>query len=528
MSFFSHIFSSAFVLQKAKWRAGDVFVTAGLLAVAFCVSLLSPLHCFSTRLPSADCAVFLSIGQGILEGKTPYVDFFDHKGPLLYCINALGLFVGGERGVWFLEFFFLFVSACFAYKTARIRLGRFSAFFTTGAFFSLLGVYFDSGNIPEEYALPLMFISLYIYARFFFKSDSNEVAGGGLKSREMFILGACFGGSLLLKANLFAIWAVFTAVIFIREVLRKNYAFVFRYTLWFFVGTAFAILPFVVYFVAKGAFSEFLYQNFTFNFKYASQARTLALYLRNLELAMGNAANAAVFVVFSFLSLLREGKSERFPFYAAVFLSIIASLLMILGTPWLGLRNQLILFPLFSIVFPFYPISFPRFLGKWSRIFPIFFFILLFSFPLYEGLKTARGIMRPAGVETHGFTRRKMERVCSAVAGNVRTGETVTTLGNNCSMYFYTGLVSFSASKYIYQLPTGEIDGRIAREYEADILARKPKLIFVAWPYVERLPGSEEDMVAVRRLFPRIASLLETEYAKLHVEKGLAVVFERR
>jgi hypothetical protein len=469
----------------------------------------------------------LTIGQGILEGKTPYVDYFDHKGPLLYFINALGLFMGGERGVWFLEFLLLFVSACFAYKTARLWLARFSAFFITCALFSLLGVYFDSGNIPEEYALPLMFISLYSYTRFFLKPDS-EAAADNLRRVEISILGACCGASLLLKVNMFTIWAIFTAVIFFRETARRNFTFIIRYTVWFLAGASAVFAPFVAYLLAKDAFSEFLYQNFTFNFKYSKQAGTPGLYRDNFVLVFTNKANIWLYFLFSAVAVFRGPKHARFPFYLAVFLSMLASLLMILKTPYLGARNQLVLLPLFLLVLAPVLAGFLIFFNRWSKTILVLVCIPIFLMPTTVGLKTVRGIMRPERDVSHGFRRHKMEQVRAVVEGKVRSGETVTALGSNCSMYFYTGLVSSLASKYAYQFPVGDVDARIVREYEADILARKPKLIFVAWPYMDKQPDKEADMAAVRKLFPGIAALLETEYAKLHVEKGLAVVFEKR
>ena len=50
------------------------------------------------HLPGMDNGVFLYGGQQLLVGKTPYLDFWDHKGPLIYFINALGLMIGkGSR-----------------------------------------------------------------------------------------------------------------------------------------------------------------------------------------------------------------------------------------------------------------------------------------------------------------------------------------------------------------------------------------------------------------------------------------------
>lgn len=38
-----------------------------------------------------DSAVFILIGKMFNAGKVPYVDFFEHKGPTLIFIEAIGL-----------------------------------------------------------------------------------------------------------------------------------------------------------------------------------------------------------------------------------------------------------------------------------------------------------------------------------------------------------------------------------------------------------------------------------------------------
>ena len=54
------------------------------------------------ELPDRDSGVFLYIGSRILEGEVPYRGIWDHKGPLIYYINALGIALtpGSEYGVW--------------------------------------------------------------------------------------------------------------------------------------------------------------------------------------------------------------------------------------------------------------------------------------------------------------------------------------------------------------------------------------------------------------------------------------------
>lgn len=53
-----------------------------------------------------DSAMFQIIGKAWCDGKIPYVDTFDHKGPFIFLINALGSsmgniwYAGGPRAVY--------------------------------------------------------------------------------------------------------------------------------------------------------------------------------------------------------------------------------------------------------------------------------------------------------------------------------------------------------------------------------------------------------------------------------------------
>ena len=83
-----------------------------LLAFAVCcacitlaASTLFRLFPGNNRPPAEDSSVFLYIGKRMLEGKLPYRDLFDHKGPILYLIEVSGLRLSphSTNGVWVLE-----------------------------------------------------------------------------------------------------------------------------------------------------------------------------------------------------------------------------------------------------------------------------------------------------------------------------------------------------------------------------------------------------------------------------------------
>ena len=105
--------------------------------------------------PARDGGFFLYAGQQIVDGKLPYRDVWDSKGPGIFYINALGLLLGsGSRwGAWLVEFLCIFGMFWLLYNTLSKRWGIGAALFgATLAGFGLRAV-LGYGNYTEEYAL---------------------------------------------------------------------------------------------------------------------------------------------------------------------------------------------------------------------------------------------------------------------------------------------------------------------------------------------------------------------------------------
>jgi len=62
-----------------------------LILFAVVVPVLIHVSPMFITFPSRDSGVFMYIGKGILSGNIPYRDYWDHKGPVIYFINALGM-----------------------------------------------------------------------------------------------------------------------------------------------------------------------------------------------------------------------------------------------------------------------------------------------------------------------------------------------------------------------------------------------------------------------------------------------------
>ena len=73
--------------------------------------------------PGGDSAIFIYVAQGILEGDIPYLDRWDHKGPLLYLLNLFGLLIHDTWGLWLVQGLFLLGASIFAFLALRKPFG---------------------------------------------------------------------------------------------------------------------------------------------------------------------------------------------------------------------------------------------------------------------------------------------------------------------------------------------------------------------------------------------------------------------
>jgi apolipoprotein N-acyltransferase len=113
-----------------------------------------------------DSSVYITVAQGITRGYLPYSDFVDNKGPLTYLLSVPGLFIGGFTGIWITEFILLFVSVLFAYKTALFFGNPKRALFATAFSFVALISFLLVNAGTEEYSLPLLMVSFYIFTKY--------------------------------------------------------------------------------------------------------------------------------------------------------------------------------------------------------------------------------------------------------------------------------------------------------------------------------------------------------------------------
>lgn len=218
--------------------------------------------------PSNDSSIFSYIGSVIRSGGLPYVDAWDHKPPLIFYLNAIGLSIadGHLIGIWLLEVVFLTASLFLLFRllntvvSARIALPV--------VFFGMIHLarLLDFGNYTEEFALLFQIgaVALLIFSA---RRD---------RFREWYLSGLLMGLAFSLKQPLIGAWfgigvcVAAEALTDSAEAVGNRFMRVLKIGLSLTAGFATVNLVWAVYFARRGAFGEYVFGAFTYNFFYAA------------------------------------------------------------------------------------------------------------------------------------------------------------------------------------------------------------------------------------------------------------------
>ncbi|WP_177225906.1 ArnT family glycosyltransferase [Arsenicibacter rosenii] len=211
--------------------------------------------------PQRDSGVFAYIGQRILRGELPYRDIWDHKPPLVYYINALGLWLKPTiAGVIYLQVLFTTAAAFFIFLTLK-KLGSPSAGLLAAGFFLINILYLnDYGNETEQWALPFQTLALYLSIRQPRRQLLTHVA-----------IGICAGIAFFLRQNLIGYWITYALVPGILWLRGDRTSSVIMQSFGGLMAGFGAVTAIVTAYIgSKGIWSEFYDAVFTYNFAYIS------------------------------------------------------------------------------------------------------------------------------------------------------------------------------------------------------------------------------------------------------------------
>lgn len=216
--------------------------------------------------PSVDYNWYETLGRGVVNGKVPYRDLFEHKGPVLYFMYAFFTLLGSTRiACFFAEVVFGAIFLYFCYKLIRKYFGiKASIFMTTLlAFFTFCpGSFSYGGSTAEEFALPIIAYMLYVFHGYLENPDANK-----FKWYQSLIIGLGVGFIFWVKFSILILPAILLLTWLIYGLCSKRYKDTLLSLVFMVVGFIIISMPVAIYYLANGAISNLINVYFLINIK---------------------------------------------------------------------------------------------------------------------------------------------------------------------------------------------------------------------------------------------------------------------
>ena len=234
-------------------------VIPSLISVTSTFIALFPGNPNNMTLPSRDSGVFLYMGWRFLSGDLPYRDIWDHKPPLIYFVDALGLSLTPDSlwGVWLFQFIIIFLTFFLIYKVLDREFGIAAALAGSITLASGLLTVLEQGNVTEEYALVFQALGLWLFLKAHKKNYPVQAS---------FWIGLIGGLAFNFKQTTIGVWIAYTLILFAVRIFQRKSPFLDLLCL--LGGWLIPSIIFVIYFASHNALVDYWEQAFLYNFTY--------------------------------------------------------------------------------------------------------------------------------------------------------------------------------------------------------------------------------------------------------------------
>lgn len=211
-----------------------------------------------------DSAMFILLGKMFNMGRIPYVDFFDHKGPILIFIEALGLHLSSDNrtGIFLLQCINLFITQFLIYKIARyFSLSSLLSFSVVLLSLLMFSFTIQGGNNCEEWSLPYLYLGLFLTI-----SIDNNISIK--RYRYIFILGISAAVLFWIRANNMGVVCACFMYLFILTAIKCDIKDLCFICIAFILGFLSISISLIIYFISIDALPEMIYSSLLFNMQY--------------------------------------------------------------------------------------------------------------------------------------------------------------------------------------------------------------------------------------------------------------------
>lgn len=270
----SHPVISVMTILHSTVSRHNIKITAVFAIASITLNILC--NCYSPIFELVGCydpACFYMAGKAWASGLTPYVDFVDVKGPLLFWIHKMAyqLAPGTTIGILAFHCVSTFMTLLLGYLTARIFIpswGRAAVATLLCSIFMFAPGAYTCGGQAEELMLPFTAFLIYALCNVMYtgpqRAASFEI---GKISLLGFSTGLGAAASFLIKYNV-------TLTFLTAAILYSGYCLAVGqwrvwlrcYLLWAIAGLLVLIAPFCAYLEHANAFSAFIDVYFNTNF----------------------------------------------------------------------------------------------------------------------------------------------------------------------------------------------------------------------------------------------------------------------
>lgn len=440
----------------------------GYLTYLFAVNTSPIIDC-----PGIDSAVFIYIAKGMMRGLMPYVDMFDHKGPLMYLSQYLGLQTGlGVAGIWLLEATLFTGAVCIAFKNLRQLFGRAVAWvyaFLHIAFFVLTC---ECGDTTESWALPFVTLTAI---------NLVKQIKLGYSRWDDFVVGVGVGAILLLRPNMVAAGIVYCFYVLVAAIQAKDIRRFLTQAVAVASGMVMVLLPVFVWLTLKGALVEMWKDYIIFNLAYA--ARPVKEINGNLYTTLYLMAGAVAFGCFikpdvrkafwwtfavTALTWLIIAQKPLFTHYYEVMIPSMALMLA------LTIRQRRL------VVLPCLVLGLLGIFLSYKYICGTLFHVV--HLPTIKGEYLAKHKMPQSVREILWVDHIKYDQL-DLLGSLITEKDSVLVLGNECVIYDKLGVST--KSKYFYQSPIAKVDKEIRNSIETELKEGLSRYIVRGSDYME-------------------------------------------
>ena len=418
-------------------------------------------------MPGRDSGVFIYVGQGLLDGEIPYLDRWDHKGPLTYVLNAAGWLVGGVPGIWLLGALFLVGSAWLAFRMTKEAFGATAALGSLAIFLIFFPRFAQGGNVTEHYALLFQFSTLLLFLQIEQRRKSNDI----WPALAIGMLGA---GAFLLRPNLIGVWLA----IGLYWMIRRGNAL--RWTAWSIVGGLSALLIVSITFALFGGWGALWDATIAYNFAYLESSlkdrlRMLLDLRRDLVfLSLPLAASWCIGFHYWLKGKARSGTFEHILPLALILGPVEAVLISLSGNHY-G-HYYLAILPVASVLIAFLI----RFLTDQRLVAPVVLLAALLVAVLYYQVSyghAARMVDKYTRIDEI-ITSSKHHLVASRVQEETAPDDLILLWGAESQIYWLSH--RDAPTRFFYQYPLvqpGYSSPAIRNEFISDVVSSRPAMI---------------------------------------------------